>query len=184
MRRPRVVAGDQDHRERGDEAGDRPDHGRDDLRVDALHPRQVGVLGRRLDRAAEQRAVEEPAERDRHQRHDDEHRELRTGDAHPGDVVQVVSIGDRVRARRSRSISGYAVTIASASPAIPMVATSTMTRGAENSRRIDDELHDRAEERADDQRGDRGEPERDAVVRRRAARAGSRRRGPCCRPRS
>ena len=32
-----------------------------------------------------------------------------------------------------------------------MVATSTITRGAEKSRRITDQLHDRAEQRADDQ---------------------------------
>ena len=65
--------------------------------VDALHPGEVGVLGRRLDGAAEQRPVEEPAECDRHDRHDDEDRELRAADPDAADVVPVLSMGDRVR---------------------------------------------------------------------------------------
>ena len=82
LRGAAVVRGDQHHREGGQEPGDRPHRGGDHLRVDALHAREVGVLGRRLDRAPDQRAVEEPAERERDDRHDDEHRELRAGDPH------------------------------------------------------------------------------------------------------
>ena len=126
LRGAAVVGRHQDHRERGHEPGDRPDRGGDDLRVDALHAGEVGVLGRRLDRAADQRAVEEPAERERHDRHDDEHRELRAGDPHPERRRSTsLSIAGGYDAPKS-VISGYAVTIASARPEIPIVATSTI----------------------------------------------------------
>ena len=51
-------------------------------------------------------------------------------------------------------------------PATPMVATSTITRGACNSRRITLSLDERAEERADHQQRWRGRPERDVVLER------------------
>ena len=73
----------------------------------------------------------------------------------PTDVVHVAS--DRRRERRAAV--GRSRGTRSGSPAtscaMPMVATSTMTRGASNSRRIDDQLDERAEERADDERSRR-----------------------------
>ena len=80
---PPLSAGDQDHRERGQEPGDRPHRGRHQLRVDARHAREVGVLGRRLDRAPDQRAVEEPRRARARRRHDDEDASCASGDAHP-----------------------------------------------------------------------------------------------------
>ena len=97
-----VVGRDQDHGEGGDEPGDGPDRGGDDLRVDSLHASQVGVLGRCLDRATDQGAVEEPPERERHQRYHDEHRELRTGDPDAEHVAPGVVDCRWVRRARSR----------------------------------------------------------------------------------
>ena len=52
----------------GEPAGDGPDEQRDGLRVDALKPRQVGIVGRRLDGLAEDRPVEEDRQSDRQER--------------------------------------------------------------------------------------------------------------------
>ena len=58
------------------------------------------------------------------------------------------------------SIFGYAMRIASESWAMPIVATSTMTRGASKSRRMIVTLQQRAVERADDERDEHRQPER------------------------
>ena len=57
-----------------EEAGDRPDRGRHQLRADAGQPGEVGVRRRRAHRVAERGVAEQPPQPDRDDRHDDERR--------------------------------------------------------------------------------------------------------------
>ena len=175
---------EQRQRQRGQPAGERPDGGRDHLRADAGQAGEVGVLGRGLDRLAERRAVEQPAEADGDERDDDEDRELRADDPDAGDLV---------RRRRSApgtgapgaSISGYADEDRQRElgDADGGDQHDHPRRGEQPA--DDDQLDERAVERCRPTRPiDGREPERHVVLRRRAARRGRRRRGRGCRRRS
>ena len=67
-------------RDAREETADRPDRGRHQLRADPGEAREIGVRRRRADGIAEHCATEEPPERERDDRHDDEREHLRSGD--------------------------------------------------------------------------------------------------------
>ncbi len=132
--------------------------------TDAEEAGEVGVLGGGLHRFAQRRPVEQPSEAEGDERDHDEDRELRAEHADPGDVVHG---SDRHReadagARRSR---GRRDRIASESWAMPMVATSTITRGASNSRRITASSTIAPYRTPTSRPIDRRQPERHAVLR-------------------
>ena len=128
-------AGQEGQRQRGQTTREGPDRGGDHLRADAGEAGEVGVLGGRLDRLAQGRAVEQPAEADGDERDDDEDGELRARRSGSPATSFTDPIGTGKRAPGA-SISGKAARMASESWAMPIVATSTITRGALKSRRI------------------------------------------------
>ena len=86
-RRPRLARDERD-RQRRQRAGHGPHERRHASGADAVEAREVAVLGRRLHGLAERRAGEEPREEDRHERHDDQNRELRARDPDRRDLVR------------------------------------------------------------------------------------------------
>ncbi len=66
-----LVGRGEDHRDRREEPGDRPDAGRHHLRADAGQPREVGVGRGRAHRVAERGVPEQPPQPERDERHDD-----------------------------------------------------------------------------------------------------------------
>ena len=133
----RVWPADERHRERGQRAR-RPPTRTVDTSFGLMPVRRArsGFSADALTRLAERRAVEEPR-RGRRRRAARRSGSTSCGagdpDATPTSCTEPMACGNRAP---GASMSGYAVRIASESWAMPMVATSTMTRGASKSRRM------------------------------------------------
>ena len=92
-----------------------------------------------------------------------EHAEVRPPDAHAGDGPGPVERA-RDSGRWRRSVGGSRCAMAWASSAMPMVATSTTTRGAFFSRRMTVISTAAPKTQADDERDDQGDPEGHVVL--------------------
>ena len=110
-------AREQDQGHRREQPADRPHQRREQLRVDRRQARAVGVGGRGAHGLADVGAGEEPRERERDERHRDQHRDLRAVDLHARDRprsgergrdtvvlrLELSSVGKRER-RREREL--------------------------------------------------------------------------------